>query len=78
MQQTFQMQMLQQSVNVSEKPATFQITGTKLYVPVVTLSKKKNDKKLSQQLKSGFKRTVKRNKYRSQMTIQSSNDNLNY
>ena len=65
------------AVNVSEKSATFQITDTKLYVPVVTLSKK-NDKKLSQQLKSGFKRTVKRNKYRSQMTIQSSNNNLNY
>ena len=36
----------------------FQITDTKLYVPVVTLSKK-NDKKLLQELKSGFKRTVK-------------------
>ena len=33
----------------------FQITGTKLHVPVVPLSKE-NDKKLLQQLKSGFKR----------------------
>ena len=57
--------------------ATFQITDTKLYVPVVTLSTK-NDKKLLEQLKSGFKRTVKWNKYRSQMTIQSNNNNLNY
>ena len=48
----------------------FQITGTKLCVPVVTLSKE-NDKKLLEQLKSGFKRTVDWNKYRSQMTIQS-------
>ena len=55
----------------------FQITDTKLYAPVVTLSKE-NDKKLLEQLKSGFKRTVKWNKYRSQMTVQSNNDNLNY
>ena len=50
----------------------FQITDTKLYVPVVTLSKE-NDKKLLEQLKSGFKRTVKWNKYRSQMNVQSNN-----
>ena len=43
--------------------ATFQITDTKLYVPVVTLSKE-NDIKLLEQLKSGFKRTIKWNKYR--------------
>ena len=55
----------------------FQITDTKLYVPVVTLSKE-NNKKLLEQLKSGFKRTIKWNKYRSQMTIQSQNRNLNY
>ena len=55
----------------------FQITDRKLYVPVVALSKE-NDKKLLEQLKSGFKRTVKWNKYRSQMTIQSQNNNLNY
>ena len=42
----------------------FQITDTKLYVPVVTLSKE-NDIKLLEQLKSGFKRTIKWNKYRS-------------
>ena len=40
----------------------FQITDTKLYVPVVTLSKE-NDIKLLEQLKSGFKRTMKRNKW---------------
>ena len=57
--------------------ATFQITDTKLYVPVVTLSKE-NDIKLLEQLKSGFKRTIKWNKYRSQMTIQPKNRNLNY
>ena len=42
----------------------FKITDTKLYVPVVTLSKE-NDIKLLEQLKSGFKRTIKWNKYRS-------------
>ena len=55
----------------------FQIKDTKLSVPVVTLSTE-NDKKLLQQLKSGFKKTIKWNKYRSQMTIQSNNNNLNY
>ena len=55
----------------------FQITDTELYVPVITLSKE-NDKKLLEQLKSGFKRTVKWNKYRSQMTNQGNNNNLNY
>ena len=54
-----------------------QITDTKLHVSVVTLSKE-NDKKLLEQLKSGFKRTVKWNKYRSQVTVQSNNINLNY
>ena len=55
----------------------FQIKDTKLYVPVVTLSTE-NDKKLLEQLKSGFKRAIKWNKYRSQMTIQSNNKNLDY
>ena len=48
-----------------------------MYVPVVTLSKE-NDTKLLEQLNSGFKRTIKRNKYRSQMTVQPQNNNLNY
>ena len=55
----------------------YQITDTKLYVPIVTLSTE-NDKKLLGQLKSGLKRTVKWNEYRSQMNIQSKNNNLNY
>ena len=55
----------------------FKITDTKLYVPAVTLSKE-NDTKLLEQLKSGFKRTIKWNKYGSQMTIQPQNNNLNY
>ena len=55
----------------------FEITDTKLYVPVVTLSKE-NDTKPLEQLKLGFKRTIKWNKCRSQMTIQPKNNNLNY
>ena len=54
-----------------------QITDTKLYVPVVTLLKE-NDAKLLEQLKPRFKRTIKWNKYRSQMTVQSNNSNLNH
>ena len=57
--------------------AIFQIIDTKLYVPLVSLSKE-NDIKLLEQLKSGFKRTIKWNKYRSQLTIQPQNNNLNY
>ena len=57
--------------------ATFKITDTKLYVPVVTLSTEDYNKFL-EQLKSGFKRTIKWSKYRSKMTIQTKNNNLNY
>ena len=55
----------------------FKITDTKLYVSVVSLSKE-NDIKLLEQLKSEFKRIIKWNRYRSQMTIQPQNNNLNY
>ena len=57
--------------------ATFQITDAKLYVPVVS-SSTENDKKLLKQLRTGFKRTIKWNKYRSEMTNQTKNNNLNY
>ena len=55
----------------------FQITGAKWYVPVVTLSTE-NDKTFLEQLKIGFERTIKWNKYRSEMTNQAKNNNLNY
>ena len=35
-------------------------------------------KKLLEQLKTGFKRTIKWNRYRSEMTNQTQNNNLNY
>ena len=62
---------------VAPSGATFKMTDTKLYVPVVTLSKE-NDTKLLEQLKLGFKRSIKWNKCRSQITIQPQNNNLNY
>ena len=57
--------------------ATFEITDTKLYVPVVILSTK-NDKKLLEQLRTGFKRTTKWNKYRSEVTNQTKNNSLKF
>ena len=57
--------------------ATFKRTDVKLFVPAVSLSKE-NDIKLLEQLKTGFKRTIKWNKYRSQMSIQPQNNNLYY
>ena len=57
--------------------ATLAINDCKLYVPAVTLSK--DDKtKLLTNLKSGFKREIIWNKYRSQMTTKAVNNNLNF
>ena len=49
--------------------ATYKITDTKLYVPVFTLSTRNNNIFL-EQLELGFKRTIKWNKYRSEMINQ--------
>ena len=67
---------IHRKIDVPEN-AIFQITDTKLYFPVVTLSKG-NDIKLLEQLKTGFKRTIKWNKYRSQITVEGQNNNVNY
>ena len=48
-----------------------------MYVPVVTLSAE-NDNIFLDQLKAGFKKTIKWNKYRSEMSNQTKNNNLNY
>ena len=61
----------------SPTDAKFEITDCKLYVPVVTLSAK-NDSKFLQQLKSVSRRTIKWNKYMSQMSNETKNNNLNY
>ena len=44
----------------------------------MSLYQQKLIKKLLEQLKSVFERTVKRNKYRLQMSVQSNNNKLNY
>ena len=48
---------------------TFEIRDTKLYVPVVTLSSENNNK-LTEQLKTEVKRTVKWKKFSSEMSNQ--------
>ena len=55
----------------------FKTSDCKLYVPVVTLSAE-DDNKLLEQLKTGLKRTITWNKYRSEMSNQTKNNNLNY
>ena len=56
--------------------ATLAINDCKLYVPAVTLFKD-DEIKLLTNLKSGFKREIIWNKYRSQMTTEAVNNNLN-
>ena len=64
--------------NNNEPPAIVAPTGLEFQIKdYITLSKE-NDTKLLEQLKSGFKRTIKWNKYSSQMTAQPENNNLNY
>ena len=63
-------------VNGTTTGATLAINYCKLYVPIVTFSK--NDEiKLLTNLKSGFTRKIIWNKYRSQMTTEATNNNLN-
>ena len=52
--------------NVNNRETTFQITSTKLYVPVVTLSTKDNVN-VTKQLEEGFKRSVYWNEYKSKI-----------
>ena len=56
--------------------ATLAINDCKLYIPVVTLSKD-DEIKLLTYLKLGFTREIEWNKYRSQMTTEAVNNNLN-
>ena len=63
--------------SLNNQAPTFTITDTKLYVPVVTLWTK-DDSKLPEQLKSGFKKSVNWKKYQSKVTIQEQNRYLDY
>ena len=65
------------ATTVQNQNATFAVTDTKLYVPVVTLSTQENTKFL-QQLKSGFKRVINWNKYLSKPELLAGNPNLNH
>ena len=65
------------ATNILNQNATFAITDTKLYVPVVTLSTQENTKFL-QQLKSGFKKVINWNKYLSKPELLAQNPNLNH
>ena len=64
------------AVNASPTGATLAINDCKLYVPVVTLSKD-DEIKLLINLKSGFTRDIIWKKYRSQMSTEAVNNNLN-
>ena len=57
--------------------AEFEINNAKLYVPVVALSINDNIKVL-ENIKQWFKRTISWNKFRSEITTQIKNNNLNY
>ena len=57
--------------------AIFKIIDTELCVPIVTLSAE-NDNKLLEQLKPEFKRKIKWNKYRSEISNETRNSNFNH
>ena len=65
------------ATNIANQGATFSITDTKLYVPVVTLATQDNAK-LPEQLKSGFKRTINWNKYQAKVSTERVNQYLDY
>ena len=60
--------------NANDRETTFQITSTKLYVPVVTLSTKDNEN-LIKQLNEGFKRSVYWNEHKSKIETKTADDN---
>ena len=57
--------------------ATFEISNAELYVPVLTVSINDNIEFL-EDIKQGFKRKISWNKYRSEITTQPDNNNLDY
>ena len=63
--------------DTSPTGTTFKIRDAKLYVLVVNLSAE-NDKGLLEQLRTGLKKTIKWNKYRSEITNRTQNNNFNY
>ena len=66
--------LVQEVITIQTTSATFQINNAKRHVPVDTLSI--NDK--IKFLENNFKRTISWNKYRSEITTQTKNNNLDY
>ena len=60
--------------NVNNRKTTFQITSTKLYVPIVTLSTKDNVN-FTKQLNEGFKRSVYWNEHQSNIKTKEADAN---
>ena len=58
----------------NDRETTVKITSTKLYVPIVTLSTKRNVN-LTKQLNEVFKRSVHRNEYKSKIESKESDKN---
>ena len=63
--------------DIDNQVPTFTITEKNLHVPVVTLSTQDNAKLLPQ-LKSGFKKTISRNKHLAKPELLAENANLNH
>ena len=67
-------------ISSATEKAKFEITDTKLYVPIVTLSTQDNAKwtieQLLEQLKYCFKRTISWNKYQSKVSKERQNQDL--
>ena len=59
--------------NSNDRETKFQITSTKLYAPVVTLSTKDKEN-LTKQLDEGFKRSVHWNEYKSKIETKTADD----
>ena len=64
-------------ISCAVRKTEFAITDTKRYIPVVTLSTEDNVK-LSKQLESGYKRTIKWNKHQSEIKTLPQIRYLNY
>ena len=63
--------------NDADQDTTCSISDAELNVPLVTSSTQDNAK-LLEQLKSGFKRTINRNKYQSKISTKRSNQSSDY
>ena len=60
-------------IDINNRETKFQITSTKLYVPIVTLTSKDNIN-LTKQLTEGFKRSVYWNEYKTKIESTEAND----